>query len=119
MNIAITARSYEASEDLKKYVTKKVDRLQRYVPRHARKTCHAEVNLEEHKKRNNPYTCEILLHLPGVTLVAEEATINMFAAVDIVEAKLKNQLHKYRKKTDNNHQESKRFWSRVKNRGRK
>ena len=40
--------------------------------------------------------CEAILHLPHETIMVKEATINMFAAVDIVEAKLKTQLKKYK-----------------------
>jgi ribosome-associated translation inhibitor RaiA len=36
------------------------------------------------------------LHLPKDTLKVQETTMNMYAAVDIVEAKLKNQLKKYK-----------------------
>lgn len=85
------------TDDLKKYITKKIGKLDRYLPRHARESAHAEVFVKEvmikAKKEN---ICEVVLHLPGSTLMTKEATINMFAAVDIVEAKLKNQLKKYK-----------------------
>lgn len=85
------------TDDLKKYITKKIGKLDRYMPRHARESAHAEVFVKEvmvkAKKEN---VCEVVLHLPGNTLMTKEATINMFAAVDIVEAKLKNQLKKYK-----------------------
>lgn len=85
------------TEDLKKYITKKIGKLDRYMPRHARESAHAEIYVKEimikAKKEN---VCEVILHLPGSTLTTKEATINMFAAVDIVEAKLKNQLRKYK-----------------------
>lgn len=87
----------ELGEDIKKYIAKKVGRLDRYMPRHARKTVHAEVKLRETNNRlGNKYECEVLLHLPNEIIQAKESTLNMFAAVDIAEAKLKNQLHKYK-----------------------
>lgn len=87
----------DLSEDIKKYITKKVGKLDKYMPRHARKSAHAEVKLRETNNRlGNKYECEALLHLPGGSVQAKEATLNMFAAVDIVEAKLKNQLIKYK-----------------------
>ena len=94
--IDITSIHYEAGEDLKKYITKKLSRLDRFVPRHARKSINVEVILEERKTKTDRNQCEIIVHLPEQQLTAKDATINMFAAVDIVEAKIKTQLKKYK-----------------------
>lgn len=113
MRVTIAAKRYETGEELKKYVERKLDRLTKYVPRHARKTLHADVHLSEHPRKVNPYYCEIVLHLPHGQLVASEATINMFAAVDIVEAKLKNQLHRYKQRTTSHESLRIRAWRRL------
>ncbi|HSX46557.1 MAG TPA: HPF/RaiA family ribosome-associated protein, partial [Patescibacteria group bacterium] len=69
----------------------------RYVSRHARESLHVEVILkEEMLKTKKNCICEVIVHLPKDTITTKESTINMFAAVDIVEAKLKNQLKKYK-----------------------
>lgn len=82
---------------IKKYVTAKINKVEKYLPRHARESAHAEVFLKERKvKAKKECTCEIVLHLPKDTIRIEETTMNMYAAVDIVEAKLKNQLKKYK-----------------------
>ncbi|HSE60941.1 MAG TPA: ribosome-associated translation inhibitor RaiA [Candidatus Saccharimonadales bacterium] len=87
----------ELGEDIKKYITKKIGKLDKYMPKHARQSVHAEVKLRETNNRlGNKYECEVLLHLPSQMLQAKESTLNMFAAVDIVEAKLRNQLVKYK-----------------------
>lgn len=79
------------------YVAKKIGKLDRYVSRHGRESAHAEVFLKETKAKNqNRFVCEVSLHLPHQTIVVQEAAINMFAAIDIVEAKLKTQLQKYK-----------------------
>lgn len=89
----------EVGDDLRKYVTNKVGKLEKYVPRFARGSIHAEVKLKEGKlKAREQRTCEVILHLPHDKITVSETTINMFAAVDIVEQKLKNQLHKYKEK---------------------
>lgn len=87
-----------ADQKLHDYVTNKIGKLDRYMPRHARESAHAEVFLKESKKNsgNKSCTCEVVLRLPGDTIMTKESTMNMFAAVDIVEAKLKNQLKKYK-----------------------
>lgn len=87
----------ELDAKIKKYVTTKINKIEKYLPRHARESAHAEVFLKERKvKAKKECTCEVVLHLPKETLRIEETTMNMFAAVDIVEAKLKNQLKKYK-----------------------
>jgi putative sigma-54 modulation protein len=96
-NIGIAGINLELSDDIKKYISKKIGRLNKYMPRHARKTARAQVKLREtNNKHGNKYECEAIISLPGGSIQATEATLNMFAAVDIVEAKLKNQLLKYK-----------------------
>lgn len=95
-NIDISGVHYDVTDDLKKYVTKKVGRLDRFVPRHARKTMHAKVILTELKTKSDRNQCEIIIQLPEQQITAKESTINMFAAIDIVETKIKNQLAKYK-----------------------
>lgn len=85
--------------DIRKYVRKKIGKLDNYMPRHARESAHAEVLLKESKAKDKKQcTCEVILYLPKDTLTTKESTLNMYAAVDIVEAKLKNQIKKYKEK---------------------
>lgn len=87
----------ELAADVARYIDRKIGRLDRYIPRGARRAVRARVILRETgDKTGNKYECEAILHLPGDTITAKESTLNMFAAVDIVEAKLKNQLRKYK-----------------------
>ena len=84
-------------DDLRKYVTKKIGRLDRFMPRHSRTSVHGEVKLKGAKaKDKKECTCEVILHLPHETITTKESTINMYAAVDIVETKLRIQLKKYK-----------------------
>jgi ribosomal subunit interface protein len=87
----------DSDEKLKKYVEKAVAKLERYMPRHARASAHVEVKLKENKAQTDKKcSAELIVYMPHETLNAKEATVNMFAAVDIVEAKIKNQLKKYK-----------------------
>jgi putative sigma-54 modulation protein len=84
-------------DDLRKYVYKKIGGLEKYVPKHARKSVHVEVKLKEGKaKKQSDRTCEVIVHLPNEVIAVTETTINIFAAVDIAEEKLKKLLHKYK-----------------------
>lgn len=95
--LEISSQHTETGVQLQKYIAKKIGQLDRYVGRRARQSVHAEVKLKEAKvKGKQRYTCEVILRLPEETLHITETAINMFAAVDIVESKLKIQLKKYK-----------------------
>jgi len=96
-NFEISGHHTVVTDDLRKYITKKIGRLDKYMSKHSRASAHAEVKLMESKAKDKKQNiCEVVLHLPHEIITVKEATINMFAAVDIVEAKLKNQLKKYK-----------------------
>lgn len=100
--LEISAQHTELTPEIKKYVDKKIGRLDHYVPRRARESIHAEVKLKETKvKEKKQFTCTVVMYVPGSTLEASETTINMFAAIDIVEAKLKQQLRKFKEQRAN------------------
>lgn len=95
--IDITGVKFELDATTKKYVTKKIGRLDRYLPKHARKSVSAEVKLKEvNRDHGNKYEAEVILHVPDKELTAKDSTVNILAAVDIVEAKLVAQLRKYK-----------------------
>jgi ribosomal subunit interface protein len=97
INIDKSGINLALGEDVKKYIDKKIGHLSYLVPRAARKSMRIEVKIREaNNKDGNKYVCEAIIHLPNAQVIAKESTINMFAAVDIVEAKLKNQLHAYK-----------------------
>ena len=87
----------DVNDDLRKYVSKKLGRLDRFMAREGRQSMHLEVKLKEVKARNkDERTCEAILHVPGEVITVKESTINIYAAIDIVEAKLRHALKKYK-----------------------
>jgi ribosomal subunit interface protein len=87
----------EVDAKLKRYVKNKIGKLDKYMSKHMMASAHAEVILKEVKAKDKKQcVCEVILYLPQGSITTKEATINMYAAVDIVEAKLKNQLKKYK-----------------------
>ncbi|MDQ3159193.1 MAG: ribosome-associated translation inhibitor RaiA [bacterium] len=97
----VTGINYDVSDDLQKYIEKKLGRMDRFIPKNARESAHMEVKLKEgnSKNKNKQYSCEVVLFLPKNAIrIEDEPTINMFAAVDIVETMLKNRLKKYKEK---------------------
>lgn len=96
-SIDITGIQYNVSEKTQKYVMEKVGKLDKYVPPHARKTLVADVKLRQvNRDHGNKYEAEVILHAPDMTITAKDTTLNMMAAIDIVEAKLVAQLRKYK-----------------------
>ncbi len=115
--LEISGIHFTLDDDVRKYAAKKIGRLDQYISRHARKSLHAEVKLQQHKvKAKKECSCEVILHLPHDTLTAKETTINMFAAIDIVAAKLKNQLKRY-KETQGSFRLHRRLLRRLSRRG--
>lgn len=95
--LEITAVHMDVEPKLHKYVMKKMSVMDKYMPRHARESAHLQVFLKEAMvKQKAEYTCEVVLNLPKDTIRIAETTMNIFAAVDIVESKLKNQIRKYK-----------------------
>lgn len=99
--IEISGIHTDLDKDVKKYVTKKIGKLDSYMPRHARKSAHAEVKIKESKaQKKRESSCEVTIFVPNAQITAQEDTINVFAAIDIVEEKLKSQLRKYKEQNN-------------------
>ena len=99
-SIDITGVKYDVNEATKKYVLKKIGRLDRFLPKHARKSVTADVKLKlVNRDHGNKYEAEVILNVPEKRLTAKDSTVNMMAAIDIVEQKLASQLTKYKQTT--------------------
>ncbi len=87
----------EADENLKKYMNRKIGKLDKYIARRLRDSVYVEVQLREIKSfHKNKCQCEVSFTLPGEKIVVSESTLNIYAAIDIVEEKMKHQLIKYK-----------------------
>lgn len=111
IDIASAQKSYNVDEDLSKYIQKKIGKLDKHMKRANREGARADVKLKETTKGSGGKKCtaEVILHIPGrgETLTASESTLNMYAAIDIVEQKLQNQLKKAKEKSSVNRNKQK------------
>lgn len=99
IRLDISGRNYELDDGIKKYVNKKLGGLDKYLPRNVKDPAGTVVLEEDVSGReNNRFVCEFIVELPGTRVMAKEATVSIFAAVDIVEAKTKIQFLKYKDK---------------------
>lgn len=96
----ITCRNFEADDKLRSYITDKVNDLEKYVPKAAREALRADITLTDDPsgREDNRFVCEVIMDVKGERLMAKEGMLNMYAAFDIVEAKLRSQLRSYKDK---------------------
>ena len=95
-DITITGVKYELNATTKKYVERKIGSLGKYLPRHARKSASADVKIKQiDNPGGNKYEAEAIINVPDKKIVAKDSTMNVLAAVDIVEARLNGQVRKY------------------------
>ena len=105
----------EISDNLRKYITRKLGRMDKYLSKQTRESAHLEVRLKEGKANGKKQcTCDVVLHLPHDTIKISESTLNMFAAVDIIQAKLKQQIEKY-KESHTDAKRQRRLFARLRN----
>lgn len=100
MKIDVAGRRFEVEPKLREYAEEKVGALEKYLPRAVRGLTLAAVTLEDDVsgREDNRFVAEVVMTVEGDTLVSREGTVNMYAAIDIVEAKLKAQCMKYKSK---------------------
>ena len=96
--IEITGNGYEVNEAFKKYVEKRISKLDKYLPKGSKKDVLAKVIVTEiGKNRGEKYEVSVAMEIPGgKVLAARDECTNVFAGVDIVEAKLTGQIRRYK-----------------------
>lgn len=96
--IEITGNDYKVEDGFRKYVEKRIGKLDRYLPRGAKKDVVAKVQVSEiGKTRGDKYEISVSMELTGgKTLAAKDECTNVFAGVDLVEAKLTGQIRRYK-----------------------
>lgn len=101
ISLQVTGRHFEIDDKIADYLDKKIGNLDKYLPKGVSAT-HAAVVLavDGSNKEGNANTCEVLIDVPGEHFQANEATGNMYAAIDICEEKLKHQIRRFKDKHD-------------------
>ncbi len=100
IQLQTTGRHYELDEKIIQYIDKKLGGLDKYLPRTLRNGLAGTVILEcnEALPQDQRCICEVKFEVKGEHLHAHESTINMYAAIDICEQKLKSQALTYKSK---------------------
>lgn len=96
--IEISGNDYKVEEPLKKYVEKRIGKLDRYLPRGKKKDVVCKVVIAEvGKAKDSKYEVSVAMEIPGGKVIAaRDECSSVFAGVDLVEAKLMGQIRRYK-----------------------
>ena len=84
--IDISGSNYKPEESFKKYATKRIGKLDRYLPRGNKKDVVAKIVVTEvNRAHGNKYE-----------ISAKDECSNVFAGIDILEAKLTGQIRRFK-----------------------
>lgn len=98
-NIKIKGQQYEIDESFKKYAIKRLEKLDRYLPKNHKKSAKVRVVVTEiNKPHNNKYEIAATLEINGgeKTIAAKDECLNVYAGIDLIEEKLIGQMHRYK-----------------------
>lgn len=96
--IEITGNGYKVEDTFKKYAIKRISKLDRYLPRGSKKDVVSKIIVTEiGKNKGEKYEISIAMDIPGgKVLAAKDECSNVFAGIDLVEAKLTGQIRRYK-----------------------
>ena len=96
--IEISGNGYKIEEPFKKYTEKRIGKLDRYLPRNSKKDVVCKVIVSEiGKGKTDKYEISAAMEIPGGKVIAaKDECSNIFAGVDLVEAKLTGQIRRYK-----------------------
>lgn len=92
MNIIITGRHLELTDNLKNYAEEKIKKFEKYINNNIGE---AIITLSVEKYRHK---AEVLLKINGVMIQAEGITGEMYSSIDEVVEKLERQIKRYKEK---------------------
>lgn len=96
--IDITGNNYNVEEGLRKYTIKRIGKLDRYLPKGSKKDVVVKVVVKSiDSPKANKYEITAAMEIPGGKVIAaKDETTNVFAGIDILEAKLMGQIRRYK-----------------------
>ncbi|MBQ6130711.1 ribosome-associated translation inhibitor RaiA [Candidatus Saccharibacteria bacterium] len=96
--IDVSGSNYKVEESFRKYATKKIGKLDRYLPRGHKKDVVAKVVVTEvNRDKGNKYEISCAMEIPGgKVLSGKDECSNLYAGIDILEAKLTGQIRRFK-----------------------
>lgn len=111
--IEVNGNGYKVEDSLKKYAEKRLGKLDRYLPRNAKKDIVTKMIVTEiGKNKGEKFEISVAMDIPGGKVIAaKDECTNVFAGVDLVEAKLTGQIRRYKLESQPHRQ--KRNWKNL------
>lgn len=94
MKVLVNGRNIEVTDYMREYVTKKVGRLERYLPQIGE--VRADLNQNMTRSADDRFTAQITIWANGQILRAEESTSDIFASVDATVDKISSQIRRFK-----------------------
>ena len=96
--IEISGKDYNVEEPLKKYVEKRLGKLDKYLPKGFKKDVVLTMVVATiGRNKGEKYEISVAMEIPGGKVIAgKDECTNVFAGVDLVEAKLMGQIRRYK-----------------------
>ncbi len=101
MNVMVHGRNVDVSDWMKGYITKKVDKLERYLKQIT--DVRAELSHNSTRAAEDRYTAQITIWAGGQLLRAEESTSDIVASIDMALDKIANQIRRFKGKKYDHH----------------
>lgn len=95
--IEVNGNDYKVEEPLKKYIEKRIGKLDKYLPHGYKKDVVCKVVVTMIGGKGDKYDISVAMELTGGKVIAaKDECTNVFAGVDLVEAKLMGQIRRYK-----------------------
>lgn len=106
--IEIIGNDYTVGDQLKKYIKKRLGKLDKYLPRGSKKDVVLKVVIESiGHQGGDRYEVSVAMEIPGgKVLTARDECTNVFAGIDLVEAKLTSQIRRFKLESQPHRQKS-------------
>lgn len=94
MKVVVHGRNVDVTDYMKEYVTKKVGKLERYLPQLGE--VRAELTQNMTRSADDRYTAQITIWANGQILRAEESTSDIFASIDATVDKMASRVRRFK-----------------------
>ncbi len=94
MKVMVNGRNIEVTDYMREYVTKKVGRLERYLPQIGE--VRADLTQNTTRSADDRFTAQITIWANGQILRAEESTSDVFASIDATVDKISSQIRRFK-----------------------
>jgi putative sigma-54 modulation protein len=94
MKVMVHGRNVDVTDYVKEYVTKKVGKLERYLPQI--NEVRAELTQNMTRSADDRFTAQVTLWANGQILRAEESTSDIFASIDATVDKMSSQIRRFK-----------------------